>query len=104
MWLDHSDYQNSIFALIRRDENQENEIIVVSNFTPTPHQNYRLGVPKKGTYKVLLNTDSRHYWGSDFDVGGLTFKASDVSWHGQYHSITLNLPPLATVFLKRIGD
>ncbi|MBQ3681564.1 MAG: 1,4-alpha-glucan branching protein GlgB [Succinimonas sp.] len=104
MWLDHSDYQNSIFALIRRDENQENEIIAVSNFTPTPHQNYRLGVPKKGTYKVLLNTDSRHYWGSDFDVGGLTFKASDVSWHGQYHSITLNLPPLATVFLKRIGD
>lgn len=104
MWLDHSDYQNSIFAMMRRDQDGKNEIMVVSNFTPTPHQSYRLGVPSRGTYKVLLNTDSKHYWGSDFDVGGLTFKATDVAWHGQYNSIEINLPPLATLFIKRIGD
>ena len=104
MWLDHSDYQNSIFALMRRDANGENPIIVVSNFTPTTHEQYRLGVPTTGKYKVILNTDSKYYWGSDYDLGGLEFEASDVSWHGQYHSIVLNLPPLATVFIKRIGD
>ncbi len=104
MWLDHSDYQNSIFALVRSDENNENKVVVVSNFTPTPHQGYRLGVPTSGTYKVLLNTDSKYYWGSDFDVGGETFKSTNVSWHGQENSIVLNLPPLATVFIKRIGD
>jgi 1,4-alpha-glucan branching enzyme len=104
VWLDHSDYQNSIFAMMRRDENGQNEVEVVSNFTPTPHKDYRLGVPARGTYKVLLNTDSKYYWGSDQDVGGLTFKASDVAWHGQNNSILINLPPLATVFIKRIGD
>ncbi len=104
MWLDHSDYQNSIFAMMRRDQDGKNEIMVVSSFTPTPHQGYRLGVPSRGTYKVLLNTDSKHYWGSDYDVGGLTFKATDVAWHGQYNSIVINLPPLSTLFIKRIGD
>lgn len=104
VWLDHSDYQNSIFAMMRRDDNGENEVIAVSNFTPSTQDGYRLGVPKAGTYKVLLNTDSKYYWGSDYDVGGLTFKATDESWHGQYHSIVLNLPPLATLFIKRIGD
>lgn len=104
VWLDHSDYQNSIFAMMRRDDNGENEVIAVSNFTPSTQDGYRLGVPKAGTYKVLLNTDSKYYWGSDYDVGGLTFTATDESWHGQYHSIVLNLPPLATLFIKRIGD
>ncbi|WP_405329753.1 1,4-alpha-glucan branching protein GlgB [Ruminobacter sp.] len=104
MWLDHSDYQNSIFAMMRRDANGENPVIVVSNFTPTTHEQYRLGVPTAGKYKVILNTDSKYYWGSDYDLGGIEFEASDVSWHGQYHSIVLNLPPLATVFIKRIGD
>ena len=104
VWLDHSDYQNSIFAMMRRDQDSKNEVMIVSNFTPTPHEGYRLGVPTRGTYKVLLNTDSKHYWGSDYDVGGLTFKASDVAWHGQYNSIVINLPPLSTLFIKRIGD
>ncbi len=104
MWLDHSDYQNSIFAMMRLDENGENAIEVVSNFTPTPHEGYRLGVSKPGKYKIILNTDSKYYWGSDYDVGGEVFESTDVSWHGQYHSIVLNLPPLATLFIKRIGD
>lgn len=104
MWLDHSDYQNSVFAMMRRDEDAANDIMIVSNFTPSTHDEYRLGVPQAGTYQVILNTDSKYYWGSDYDVGGLTFKATDVSWHGQYHSIVLNLPPLATLFIKRIGD
>ena len=104
MWLDHSDYQNSIFAMMRRDANGENSIIAVSNFTPTTHEGYRLGVPTKGKYKVVLNTDSKCYWGRNYDVGGEVFEASDISWHGQYHSIVLNLPPLATIFIKRIGD
>ena len=104
MWLDHSDYQNSIFAMMRRDANGENSIIAVSNFTPTTHEGYRLGVPTKGKYKVILNTDSKCYWSSNYDVGGEVFEASDISWHGQYHSIVLNLPPLATIVIKRIGD
>ena len=85
-------------------DNGENSIIAVSNFTPTTHEGYRLGVPTKGKYKVVLNTDSKCYWGSNYDVGGEVFEASDISWHGQYHSIVLNLPPLATIFIKRIGD
>ncbi len=103
-WLDHSDYQNSIFAMMRRDANGENAVIAVSNFTPTTHEEYRLGVPVPGKYKVILNSDDKKYWGSGYDIGGEVFEATDTSWHGQYHSIVLNLPPLATVFIKRVGD
>ena len=43
-------------------------ILVVTNFTPVPHEEFRLGVPHKGTYQLLLNTDDNKYHGSGFEV------------------------------------
>jgi 1,4-alpha-glucan branching enzyme len=57
-------------------------------------------VPAAGHYRVVLNTDSEHYWGSNYDVG-LVFVAEPTPWQGMAHSIVLDLPPLATLFIKQ---
>ncbi|WP_265449524.1 alpha amylase C-terminal domain-containing protein, partial [Aeromonas salmonicida] len=75
-------------------------IMVACNFTPVPRIAYRLGVPAAGNYRVVLNTDSEHYWGSNYDVG-LVFVAEPTPWQGLGHSIVLDLPPLATLFIKQ---
>ncbi|UBO74694.1 1,4-alpha-glucan branching protein GlgB [Aeromonas rivuli] len=99
-WLDHNDADNSILAWLRADLNGNGSVLVASNFTPVPRQHYRLGVPGAGRYRVLLNTDSEHYWGSNYDVG-LDFVAESTPWQGMSHSIELDLPPLATLFIKQ---
>ncbi|MGL4207572.1 MAG: 1,4-alpha-glucan branching protein GlgB [Aeromonadaceae bacterium] len=104
IWLDHGDYERSIYAMMRRDKSGEDAVMIVGNFTPTPVPGYRLGVPAAGTYKVMLNTDSSYYWGSDYDMGGLVFSSEAQAMHGQEQSIVINLPPLSTVFIKRVGD
>jgi 1,4-alpha-glucan branching enzyme len=104
MWLDHSDYEHSTYAMLRRNKVGDRNVVIVGNFTPVPVPQYRLGVPEAGTYSVVINTDSKCYWGGDYDMGGLTFKSEEVAMHGQNDSILINLPPLATVFIKRIGD
>ena len=104
MWLDHGDAERSVYAMLRRNKAGDQSILSVSSLTPSPVPGYRLGVPEAGTYKVVLNTDSSYYWGSDYDMGGLTFHSEETAIHGQSHSIVINLPPLSTVFIKRVGD
>ena len=104
MWLSHDDAEHSIFTMLRRNKAGDNSILVVSNMTPSPVAGYRLGVLEAGTYQVVLNTDSSYYWGSDYDMGGLAFHSDSVECHGQAQSIMINLPPLSTVFIKRVGD
>ena len=103
-WLDVSDADHSVFAMLRTSDDHQDETVMVSNFTPVPYIAYRLGVPRPGTYQIVLNTDDRKYWGSGYVTGPEKLQASNISWHGQYHSVVFDLPPLATVFLKRVGD
>ena len=102
-WLDHSDYQHSIFSWIRRDKNGKNPVYVVSNMTPTPYQNYRMGVLEPGKYQIVLNTDDKKYWGSGYNTGAPEHQSEDVPWQYVTYSVVFNLPPLATVYLKKIG-
>ena len=87
-------------------ENNESqdEIVMVSNFTPVPYVAYRLGVPRPGVYEVVFNSDDKKYWGSGYSTGAKELVASNISWQNQYHSVVLDLPPLATIFLKRVKD
>ena len=63
-WLVVDDAANSVFAFERRSSNGE-RIIVVSNFTPVPRHDYRIGVNIVGEYEEILNTDSMYYQGSN---------------------------------------
>ena len=98
-WIDANDSDNSVFSFIRNAKSSDDFIVVVSNFTPVPRHNYRLGVPKPGFYREILNSDSEIYWGTNMgNEGGRS--TEDISAHGHAQSLSLTLPPLATLMLK----
>jgi len=101
-WLDLHNAEQSILSFARFSEKARETMIVVSNFTPLVHHNLRIGVPEKGTYEIALNTDNTKYGGSGFEVAAST-KSKKEAVHDLAHSIEINIPPLATVFLKRIS-
>ncbi|PID51439.1 MAG: 1,4-alpha-glucan branching enzyme, partial [Pasteurellales bacterium] len=97
-WLVVDDAQNSVFAFERRSRSGE-RIIVISNFTPVPHNEYRIGVNEMGTYTEILNSDAQVYMGSNMGNLGKV-EAEPISSHGKEQSIKVAVPPLATIYLK----
>ncbi len=96
-WLVVDDYQNSVFAFERRSRKGE-RVLVVSNFTPVPRYDYRIGVNVGGEYREILNSDSTYYQGSDMGNRGAV-TSEEIASHGKSQSISLTLPPLATIYL-----
>ncbi|WP_163930058.1 1,4-alpha-glucan branching protein GlgB [Paraferrimonas sp. SM1919] len=101
-WIDGSNAEQSIAVLARFDKHQQ-PIIVINNFTPESHQNYSIGVPRPGRYQVILNTDSHYYHGANFHLEA-SYYSQQHSHHGMSQSITLAIPPLASVYLKWMAD
>jgi 1,4-alpha-glucan branching enzyme len=91
----------SILAHERISEDGE-RVLVISNFTPVPHEAFRLGVPLAGRYELLLNTDDSLYAGSGFGVAQVA-ETESVESEAQPQSLSLRLPPLSTVFYKYQG-
>jgi 1,4-alpha-glucan branching enzyme len=90
---------NCVFAWLRRAAPDSREVVLgVGNMTPVPRY-YRLGVPYAGTWQERLNTDAAVYGGSNVGNGGAV-AAADVPSHGQPASLSLTLPPLATLVLR----
>jgi 1,4-alpha-glucan branching enzyme len=102
-WISYDDSANSILAFARKAKDQDAHSIAVINFTPTPHSNYRIGVPKAGCYQIIMNTDDSRYTGSGY-VQDQEYNTHAVSSHGREHSIELQIPPLAGVLLKWLGE
>ncbi len=100
-WLVVDDAQNSVFAFERRSSKGE-RIIVISNFTPVPRHDYRIGVNVAGQYHEILNTDSSFYEGSNLGNCG-EVESEAIPSHGRDHSISVSIPPLATLYLKYQG-
>ena len=98
-WVEVNDRANSVFGFMRYGLTANAQMLVACNFTPVPRLGYRLGVPQGGVWRECLNTDSTHYAGSG--VGNLgSVMAELVPAHGHAHSVLLNLPPLAVVWLE----
>ncbi|MDR0788016.1 MAG: 1,4-alpha-glucan branching protein GlgB [Gemmatimonadota bacterium] len=98
-WIDFHDVENSVISFRRKGEKPGDEVIVICNFTPVPRFDYRLGVPFTGRYREILNSDSEIYGGSNLGNQGAV-EAEEIGSHGHPWSISLVLPPLATVVLK----
>ena len=97
-WIDCHDASQSIISYQRKAKDKF--LIVVLNFTPIPRENYRIGVPRDGTYHEILNSDSEFYGGSNLGNGqGLI--ADPIPWMNQSHSLTITLPPLAAIVIER---
>ncbi|MDK2897718.1 MAG: 1,4-alpha-glucan branching enzyme [Candidatus Atribacteria bacterium] len=98
-WIDCEDAQQSVISFIRRAKDPQDFIVFVCNFTPAPRFNYRIGVPEKGIYQEILNSDSEIYGGSNLGNLG-KIKAEKTPAHGRPYSLALTLPPLACLILK----
>ena len=98
-WIDYGDRENSVIAYQRKAENKSDLLIVVCNFTPEVRYHYRIGVPYRGQWKEVFNSDDSKYSGSGTLNGGL-LATSPVKFHGQDYSISLTLPPLGMTVLK----
>ncbi len=99
-WISANDSDNSVLAFLRRGRDRESVMLCVCNFTPVVRQNYRLGAPGPGAYHERINTDSQYYGGSNVGNAFGRVDAEAIPAHGRPWSISLTLPPLATVFLE----
>lgn len=96
-WIIGDDSRNSVFVFLRLADSVAERaapLLVVCNFTPVPHFDYRIGVPRAGKWRELLNSDAACYGGSNVGNGG-GVSAVDMASHNQPCSLALTLPPLA---------
>ena len=101
-WVDCHDAESNIVSLVRKSRRAEEAVLILCNFSPVPRYNYRVGVPFRGKWLELLNTDAAEFGGS----GQGNFGAADtvpMPLHGRMHSITVTLPPLGAVFFRWSG-
>ncbi|MDR3721428.1 MAG: 1,4-alpha-glucan branching protein GlgB, partial [Candidatus Acidoferrales bacterium] len=102
-WLEVNDAASSVLSFLRRARNGEDFVVAVCNFTPVVRENYRIGVPRPGFYREILNTDSTYYGGTDIgNSGGV--RADPFPWNDRPYSIKLKLPPLAVTLFKLQRD
>ena len=95
-WIDGGDADEQRLSFVRHGSDGDAPVLVVCNFTPVVREGFRVGVPREGRWAERLNTDAAIYGGSDVgNAGGVV--AEPVSWNGRPFSVTLRLPPLATM-------
>ncbi|MFK7885794.1 MAG: 1,4-alpha-glucan branching protein GlgB [Gammaproteobacteria bacterium] len=97
-WLVAEDRDHSVYAFMRYDSHGD-RILCISNFTPVARAGYRVGVPFEGAFSELFNTASKRYAGSDSTPPRLV-ESEPVAADARDHSIKLDLPPLATLYLR----
>ena len=102
-WIDCNDNENSIVSFIRKAEDPSDYLVAVCNFTPEVRHGYRIGVPEKGSYIEVFNSDDEAFGGSGVKNEG-EIKTEDVKWHDRDQSIVLTIPPMATIYLRHKGQ
>ena len=101
-WIDISDYENSVVSFVRKGHQEQNDVYVVINLTPNVLHNYRIGMPHKGSLRIIFNSDDHQFWGSGV-VHNVPVETMPIPLHGKERSVNLSLPPLGVLYLKYEG-
>jgi 1,4-alpha-glucan branching enzyme len=97
-WIQGADADSNVAATLRWSADRNRVIACVANLSPLPRPRYRLGLPRPGWWREILNTDAEHFAGSNVgNSGGVA--AAEEGWHWLPHSAYVNLPPLGVVWL-----
>jgi len=84
---------------MRKGRQPDDFLVCVFNFTPVPREHYRIGVPRAGVYREILNSDAEIFGGSNVgNLGACTAESAEA--HGRPYSLLITLPPLGCVFFK----
>jgi 1,4-alpha-glucan branching enzyme len=97
-WLEPNDADGNVVAFARQSRGGEDVLVCVLNLAPVVREGYRVGLPRGGRWREVINTDAARYGGSGVSNGG-TVTADDTPWHDQAHSAALDLPPLGVIWL-----
>jgi 1,4-alpha-glucan branching enzyme len=98
-WVDCSDHESSVLSFVRQNQDRTSRVVVLLNLTPVLRLNYRIGLPRDGHWKEVLNSDSEVYGGSNQgNLGGVTAEAYKV--HNQPFSASFTLPPASVTVFK----
>ncbi len=97
-WIVSDDCNNSVIGFVRTDEKGDS-IIAVCNFTSVERESYKIGVPEKGAYDVVFNSDSKEFGGMGKSKKRV-YRTKNVPMHNMEQSIDMTLPPLSTIYLK----
>src|SRR5262249_18303493 len=98
-WIDVHNADENVVAFRRISPRTGREIVCVCNFSPVVRRDYRVGLPRSGAYREILNTDSSTYAGGNVGNSG-TVTAESPPGRGYPSSAPVVLPPLATVWLE----
>ncbi len=98
-WILPDFEEQSIFAYLRKGEDDSPLALILVNMTPTCHEGFKLGVPAEGCYLERINTDSGQYGGSNQGNLGAVYSSAS-PWNGQAFSIEIVVPPLAVLIFE----
>jgi 1,4-alpha-glucan branching enzyme len=100
-WIDYNDSENSVLSYIRKGDKPQDDLVILANMTPVPRENYRIGLPASGKYRLVFNSDDKQYGGSGYKIGK-QYTSEEKEWQHRKQSVELNLPPLAIIALKKV--
>ncbi|MEE5992363.1 MAG: 1,4-alpha-glucan branching protein GlgB [Oscillospiraceae bacterium] len=98
-WISHDDYKQSVIAF-RRIADDGSEIIAICNFVPVTREDYKIGVPFEGKYELLFSTDDKEFGGKGLAL--TSYETIEYGMHGFDQCISLTLPALSVLYLKRV--
>ncbi len=98
-WIDGSDAEYSVIAVLRKGKNERDTIAIAANWTPLVRYGYRIGLPLAGRWVEALNSDDTRYGGSGV-TNSQDLTTDEAPLDGYNYSLTLTLPPLSVLWLK----
>jgi 1,4-alpha-glucan branching enzyme len=98
-WIDANNAAENVVSFIRRSRSTDRELICVANFAPVLRETHQLGLPRKGAYRLIVNTDADGYGGSGVKLPK-SIKAEEQPIHGRPYSASITLPPLSTLWFE----
>ena len=99
-FIDPHNSDQSVVTIMRKGKKSSDFVIAVINFTPVVHYDYKIGVPYKGIYEEIFNSDDEKYWGSNQTMKNAELISNDEKWHNQNYHIRIKVPPLGATFIK----
>ncbi len=98
-WINPNDGYRSIFSFVRHSKTGRNSLLFVCNFTPMARPDYRVGVPKKKKYTLLLNSDDAKFGGEGTERPTV-YQAEKSECDGRPYSFAYELPPYGVAVFK----
>ncbi len=99
-WLDADDSTQSILAFTRSGNNPLDDLVIIINFRPDTYESFRVGVPRKGKWREIFNSDRAEFGGNDY-INDTPVKSEKIAWHGMENSVEVKVPSIGGLILKR---